>query len=63
MAAGETGVPLLKIKTGVVPSLISEVAFTPSEAPSTFAFVAGFYTDKVIVLPDIANELCVRYGL
>ena len=43
MAAGETGVPLLKIKTGVVPPLVPGVAFTPLEAPSTLAFVSGFY--------------------
>jgi hypothetical protein len=60
IAAGETGVSLLKIKTGVVPPLVTEVAFTPLEAPSTSAFVAGFYLEKVIMLPDIANELCVR---
>jgi hypothetical protein len=63
IAAGETGVSLLKIKTGVVPPLVPEVAFNPLEAPSKSAFVGGFYTEKVIMWPDIANELCVRSGL
>jgi hypothetical protein len=63
IAAGETGVSLLKIKTGVVPPLVPEVAFTPLEAPSTLAFVGGFYTEKVIMFANIANELCVRSGV
>jgi hypothetical protein len=63
IAAGETGVSLLKIKTGVVPPLVPEVAFTLLEAPSTLAFVSGFYPEEVIFLPDIANELCARSGV
>ena len=59
----ETGVYLLKIKTGVVPPLVPEVAFSPLEADSTLAFVGRFYTEKVVMLPDIANELCVRSGV
>ena len=63
MAAGDTGVPLLNIKTGVVPPPVPEFTFTPLEAPITFAFVSWFYPEKVILLLDIANELCVRSGV